>query len=180
VLTRPDHRTGTERVAEAAAGLDAEVVINLQGDEPSIAPEVIDSLAEAVIADPTVHVATAAFRFTDPGRAADPNLVKVVIDCSGNALYFSRSPVPCYREHGVERIYLGHVGIYAYRKSFLEKLVGMNQTELEVAEQLEQLRVLENGHALRVILTDYSGTGIDTREDYDRFVTEWKARANQG
>jgi 3-deoxy-manno-octulosonate cytidylyltransferase (CMP-KDO synthetase) len=177
VLTRPDHRTGTERVAEAAAGLDADVIVNLQGDEPSIDPAAIDSLIETVMADPAVQVATAAFRLTDPQRAADPNLVKVVMDSFGNALYFSRSPVPCYREEGVERIYHGHLGIYAYRKKFLEELVGMDQTRLEAAEKLEQLRVLENGYDIKVVITDCAGTGIDTREDYDRFVREWREQS---
>jgi CMP-2-keto-3-deoxyoctulosonic acid synthetase len=105
--------------------------------------------------------------------------VKVVMDNSGNALYFSRSPVPYYREQEVERIYFGHLGIYAYRKKFLEKLVKMGQSKLEVAEKLEQLRVLESGHGIKVVLTDYSGTGIDTREDYDRFVQEWKRKAHR-
>jgi 3-deoxy-manno-octulosonate cytidylyltransferase (CMP-KDO synthetase) len=180
VRTRRDHRTGTERVAEAAAGLDAQIIVNLQGDEPLIAPDVIDSLVEALRADETVHVATAAFRFTDPQRAANPNLVKVVVDNSGDALYFSRSPVPCYRDEGGERIYLGHLGIYAYRRDFLEKLVRMGQTRLEAAEKLEQLRVLENGYSIRVVLTGCAGIGIDTREDYDRFVQEWRRRAPQG
>ena len=179
VFTRPDHRTGTERVAEAAAGLDAEVIVNLQGDEPLIAPDVIDALVETLAADPAVQVATAAFRFTDQEKATNPNLVKVVLNDSGDALYFSRSPVPYYREKGVKRIYFGHLGIYAYRKKFLEKLVNMDQGKLEVAEKLEQLRVLESGHRIKVILTDYSGTGIDTREDYDRFVQEWKRRVPQ-
>ncbi len=179
VLTRHDHRTGTERVAEAAAGLDAQVIVNLQGDEPSIAPDVIDSLVEAVTADPTVHVATAAFRLTDTQRAADPNLVKVVVDNSGNAMYFSRSPVPYYREEGAERIYFGHLGIYAYRKKFLEELVRLDQTKLEAAEKLEQLRVLESGYDMKVVITDYAGIGIDTREDYDRFVREWTKKAPQ-
>jgi len=180
LLTRRDHRTGTERVAEAAVGLDAQIIVNLQGDEPLIAPDVIDSLVETLRANEAVHVATAAFRVTDPRRAADSNLVKVVVDNSGNALYFSRSPVPCYRDEDGERIYLGHLGIYAYRRDFLEKLVRMDQTPLEVAEKLEQLRVLENGYSIRVVLTDYAGIGIDTRADYDRFVREWKRTAPQG
>jgi len=179
VLTRPEHRTGTERVAEAAVGLDAEVIVNLQGDEPLIAPDVIDTVVEALALDPAAQVATAAFRFTDPEKAADPNLVKVVTNDWGNALYFSRSPVPYYRDEDVERIYFGHLGIYAYRKKFLEKLVRMDQGKLEMAEKLEQLRVLESGHGIKVILTDYSSTGIDTQEDYDRFVKEWKKRAHQ-
>lgn len=179
VLTSRSHTTGTQRVAEAAGGLDADVVVNVQGDEPMIAPELIDRLIEVLQGREGEDVATAAFRFSDPQRAADPNLVKVVMDNEGGALYFSRSPLPHYQDASGERIYFGHVGIYAYRRDFLLKLTGMAQTRLEAAEKLEQLRVLENGHGIKVIVTEHPYAGIDTREDYDRFVAQWKKRSQQ-
>jgi 3-deoxy-manno-octulosonate cytidylyltransferase (CMP-KDO synthetase) len=178
-ITGKQHRTGTERVAEVAAGLEADIIVNVQGDEPLIDPGLIDRLVEVLTAEQEVEVATAAYRLSDPGRAADPNLVKVVVDSSGEALYFSRSLLPHYQENGVERIYLGHVGIYAYRRKFLLELAKMKETPLEAAEKLEQLRVLESGHRIKLVLTEHAYTGIDTREDYDRFVAGWKKRNPQ-
>lgn len=179
VLTGDRHRSGTDRVAQVAAGLDVDVVINVGGDEPLIDPGVIDTIIGAFQQDPGVNVATAAFEFSDPERARDENLVKVVIDNSGRALYFSRSPIPYYRGNTEERIYLGHVGIYGYRRDFLLKLAKMKETELEAAEKLEQLRVLQSGHNIKVVVTDYNGVGIDSREDYDRFLAIWKERNQQ-
>lgn len=179
VLTSASHGTGTQRVAEAAGGLKADIVVNVQGDEPEIAPELIDRLIEVLENEEGENVATAAFRFSDAKRAADPNLVKVVVDNEGRALYFSRSPLPYYQAADDERIYFGHVGVYAYRKEFLLKLTTMEQTPLEAAEKLEQLRVLESGYGIKVIVTEHPHTGIDTREDYDRFVEQWKKRSQQ-
>lgn len=179
-LTRKDHRTGTERVAEAAEGLEADIVVNVQGDEPLIEPALIDKLVETLAdGEAQVSVGTAAYRFCDSERAADPNLVKLVVDRKWNALYFSRNPLPSYQKDRSERTYLGHVGIYAYRRDFLLKLMRMEATELEKAEKLEQLRILENGYDIRVVLTEQAYSGIDTREDYDRFVEEWKKRKPQ-
>jgi 3-deoxy-manno-octulosonate cytidylyltransferase (CMP-KDO synthetase) len=176
VLTGRRHGTGTERVAEAAAGIEADVVLNVQGDEPLIDPGLIDGLAAVMEKEPAAAAASAAYRVSDPARAADPNLVKVVVDGSGNALYFSRSPVPYYRDAAAARSYLAHVGIYAYRKDFLIALAGMKETPLEAAEKLEQLRILENGRSVRIIETEYCHFGVDTPEDYRRFVEEWGVR----
>lgn len=172
-LTGTHHRSGTERIAQVAAGMDADIIVNVQGDEPAIDPALIDRLIEVLDKDAAVQVATAAYRITDEESAADPNLVKVVLDKSGDALYFSRSPVPYYRDEGGEQSFLAHIGIYAYRRDFLLELTRMEQTRLEAAEKLEQLRILENGHNIRVVITDEAASGIDTREDYDRFVDEW-------
>jgi 3-deoxy-manno-octulosonate cytidylyltransferase (CMP-KDO synthetase) len=178
-ITGKSHRTGTERVAEVAAGVEAEIVVNLQGDEPLIDPVLIDRLVEALQAEREIDVATAAYRLDDPDTAADPNLVKVVLDKSGNALYFSRNPLPYYQNDGEQRIYFGHVGIYAYRREFLLAFAGMEQTPLEKAEKLEQLRVLESGYRIKVIQAERAFSGIDTRQDYDSFVREWKRETVQ-
>jgi 3-deoxy-manno-octulosonate cytidylyltransferase (CMP-KDO synthetase) len=178
VLTSGHHRTGTERVAEAASSLDVDFVVNLQGDEPTIDPELIDGLFE-VLDTQKVDVATAAFRFSDPERARDPNLVKVVVDRSGNALYFSRSALPYYRNGDSERIYYGHVGIYAYRRDFLLALTKLDETELEAAEKLEQLRILENGYSIRVVISGRKYAGIDTKEDYEGFVRQWRKKSQK-
>jgi len=176
VLTSPDLLTGTERVAEAAADAGCEIVVNLQGDEPGIDPGLIDRLIELQQKEPDTQVATAAYRINPPDLSLNPNIVKVVINKTGHALYFSRSPIPYYRNGVEERIYYGHVGIYAYKRDFLLELNGMRETALEAAEKLEQLRVLENGHKIRVIMCDHGFTGIDTKEDYEQFVEEWKRK----
>jgi 3-deoxy-manno-octulosonate cytidylyltransferase (CMP-KDO synthetase) len=152
--------------------------VNLQGDEPTIDPELIDGLFE-VLDTQKVDVATAAFRFSDPERARDPNLVKVVVDRSGNALYFSRSALPYYRNGDSERIYYGHVGIYAYRRDFLLALTKLDETELEAAEKLEQLRILENGYSIRVVISGRKYAGIDTKEDYEGFVRQWRKKSQK-
>jgi 3-deoxy-manno-octulosonate cytidylyltransferase (CMP-KDO synthetase) len=179
VLTGRQHRSGTERAAEVAAGLEADIIVNLQGDEPLVDPGLIDTLVETLAKEPENKVATAAYRLDEPGAAADPNLVKVILDNKGNALYFSRSCLPYYQNESAERIYFGHVGIYAYRRDFLLKLTKLEETPLEVAEKLEQLRVLEHGHRIKVVITEHANIGIDTREDYDRFVAGWKKKNTQ-
>lgn len=167
-LTRADHPSGTDRVAEAARDLAVDVVVNVQGDEPSIDPEDVRALAAPFAAEPDLCMATLARRRSDPEGRANPTLVKIVTDCRGCALYFSRAPVPYPREGSCE--WLHHAGIYAYRKDFLLRLGELAPTPLERRERLEQLRVLEHGYKIKVVLTERSYEGIDTPEQYEEFV----------
>ncbi len=150
-MTAATHPTGTDRIAEAAAGLDADLVVNIQGDEPLIEGFVIDAVVAALEADPEAAMATIAHA-AEPADVDDPNRVKLVLDARGRALYFSRSRIPYPRQPGART--LQHVGIYAYRREFLLEFVRLPQTELECSEQLEQLRALEHGHAIRVAVID--------------------------
>jgi 3-deoxy-manno-octulosonate cytidylyltransferase (CMP-KDO synthetase) len=167
VLTSPDHRSGTDRVAEAARGLPGGVVVNVQGDEPELDPEHLDRLVAALDADPEAGIATLAAP-AGPGDDASPHVVKVVVAGSGRALYFSRSPIPYHRDEAVPR--LRHAGVYAFRREALEAFVRTPPTPLERAESLEQLRALESGVAVKVVVVDRVAPGIDTPEDYAAFV----------
>ena len=178
IMTRADHPSGTDRLAEAATSLDTPAIINVQGDEPFIDPRLIDRLAEQ-LADPTVPMVTAAFRLRSVADFVDPALVKVVTDEQQRALYFSRSPVPFPRQLNLSaletlpgnfRAY-GHLGIYGYQKDFLLRYAAWPPTYLEQTERLEQLRVLENGYAIRVIEADQPSLGIDTPEDLQKART---------
>ena len=165
-MTSPDHPTGTDRIAEAARSVpQATHVINIQGDEPLIDPELIDELAAAMAADPSLDMATAANPL-DPSDAvvSDPNVVKVVTAIDGRALYFSRSPLPFFRNPVEGLPVLRHKGIYAYSRSFLERFVTWPPSPLEKAESLEQLRALENGASIRVLVTNDTSPGVDTPE----------------
>jgi len=166
VLTSPLHPTGTDRIAEAvrAASL-ASLIVNIQGDEPLIDPALIDELATAMLNDPLLDMATAANPL-DPADPAvsDPNVVKVVTALDGRALYFSRSPIPFFRNTSPGLTVLRHKGIYAYRRAFLECFVSWPPSPLEKAESLEQLRALENGASIKVILTTDTSPGVDTLE----------------
>lgn len=166
-MTRADHPTGTDRIAEAVAGLDADAVINVQGDEPLIDPELIDELAD-VIASDEWDMATAATPIDDPEQINDPSVVKAVFNRHGQALYFSRSTIPHIREpEGVSTkdIYWRHIGIYAYRRDYLLKFVAEPPCALENLEKLEQLRALDMGCRMKVIKTQDFGIGVDTPED---------------
>ncbi len=164
VMTSPDCASGTDRVAEAARGMDEEVIVNLQGDEPMMHPSVIDAVAAPLVADPGVLMATAALPQDDPEEYGKPSVVKVVVDGRGDALYFSRSPIPHYRDAGTGR-YRKHLGIYGYRREFLFRVAALPPSRLEEAERLEQLRVLENGHRIRVVDVAHDSVGVDTPED---------------
>jgi 3-deoxy-manno-octulosonate cytidylyltransferase (CMP-KDO synthetase) len=157
-------RTGTDRVCEAARGLDVEVVLNVQGDEPLIEPACLERLL-ACFEDPAVEMATLK-RALAQGEAENPNVVKVVCDRAGDALYFSRSAIPFVRAEAAPAF--AHVGVYAYRKRFLEIVASLPSTPLERAESLEQLRVLEHGHRIRAVQTEYRSIGVDTPEDLAR------------
>ncbi|MEO5355273.1 MAG: 3-deoxy-manno-octulosonate cytidylyltransferase [Magnetococcus sp. XQGC-1] len=170
VMTSPDHHSGTDRVAEAARGLGAAIVVNLQGDEPLLDPRLIDLVAAPLRADPAIDMATVAHPFCDPDEVRDPNVVKVVCDRRGFALYFSRLPIPFDRDdQGLAGLRLRHVGLYAYRSDFLQTFSRLPPTELEQRERLEQLRALEHGYAIRVVPVESGvAVGVDTPDDAER------------
>ena len=170
-LTSAEHPSGTDRVAEVARALDVPVVVNVQGDEPTIDPHDITRLVEPFQTTPTLAMATLARRREDPDAQSNPHLVKVVTDEEGYALYFSRAPIPFVREGAP--FWLHHTGVYAYRRDFLLTLGALQPTPLESAERLEQLRVLEHGHRIRVVLTEKTYEGIDTKEQYAAFVQHY-------
>ena len=179
VLTSPDHQSGTDRIAEAVAGMDVEIVINLQADEPEIDPANIDHLAKLLVENPDYPMATLAAAFQSAEQVADPNIVKVITDHKGGAIYFSRSPIPYDREKaGIGDVgqYLRHIGVYAYRKEFLREITNLPQTPLEKTEKLEQLRAIENGFGILVGKVKHTCDGIDTPEQYAKFVKRYKQR----
>jgi len=172
VMTSADHQSGTDRIAEVARTLNDEIVVNVQGDEPEIEPEVIDGLIELVEENPSCDMATAVTPFPAGKDPADPNLVKCVLSPDGRAIYFSRSPVPYRREpnNTANAAYHLHLGIYAYRREFLLRYASWAPTPLELTEKLEQLRVLEHGGEIRVSTVSRATNGIDTPEQYEEFV----------
>jgi 3-deoxy-manno-octulosonate cytidylyltransferase (CMP-KDO synthetase) len=172
VMTSPDHPSGTDRIAEVASKLRGIThVINVQGDEPLIDPLLIESLAKAMQRAPEISMITAATPFADRREAEDPNCVKVVTGVSGDALYFSRSLIPFHRDAkdpGSAVLPLLHLGIYGYRRDTLSRLVRLAPTPLEQCEKLEQLRALEHGIPIRVVITNHRGIGVDTPADAAR------------
>jgi 3-deoxy-manno-octulosonate cytidylyltransferase (CMP-KDO synthetase) len=175
VLTRSDHPSGTDRVAEVARDLDAGVIINLQGDEPLIDPATIDLLADLLERDGEADMATLAVPIASVEQWRNPNCVKVVCDDAGRALYFSRSPIPFVRDgqpdfRAESPRFLQHLGLYAYRRPFLLRLAGLPPAPLEQLEKLEQLRVLVLGCGIQVGVVRHASVGVDTTEDYERFV----------
>jgi 3-deoxy-manno-octulosonate cytidylyltransferase (CMP-KDO synthetase) len=162
-MTRPDHLSGTDRVAEVAALYPHEIVVNIQGDEPLIDPAAIDTAVFALFDDAEAPMATLKKRITDVADITNPNAVKVVTDVRGRAIYFSRSPIPYDR--GGAASYYRHIGLYVYRKRFLLGYSDLPVGPLERAEKLEQLRALENGYAIQVAETEYESIGVDTPED---------------
>jgi 3-deoxy-manno-octulosonate cytidylyltransferase (CMP-KDO synthetase) len=171
IMTDPALPSGTDRVFAAIQGRKADIVVNLQGDEPFIEASIIDKLFSAM-EDGVAEIATLCCPIADEREYLDPNTVKVVVDHSGFALYFSRSPIPFFRSPNSElrtpNLSYKHIGIYAFTRRFLEQFVSMPKSRLEEAESLEQLRALENGHRIKVLVTEYKGFGIDTPEDLDR------------
>jgi 3-deoxy-manno-octulosonate cytidylyltransferase (CMP-KDO synthetase) len=175
--TRREHPSGTDRVAEVASSLDVDVVINAQGDEPQIDPAVLDYLVELLERDHDAQVATLATPVSSGEVYRDPNCVKLVRDSRGRALYFSRSPIPFVRngqpEFGARPAqFLLHLGLYAYRRPFLLSLAALPPSPLESLEKLEQLRVLSVGQPIQVGVVPHGGRGVDTFEDYQRFVAD--------
>ena len=181
ILTSGSARSGSDRVAEAAAGIDADIVVNVQGDEPLIEPGTIDAAVELLSVDQDTQIATTSEPITSPADVLNPNVVKVVTDSQGVALYFSRSPIPHMRtEDGVslgetlERDpsllanYRKHSGLYCYRRNALIRLAKMETSPLERLEGLEQLRALEAGYSIRVVRVNHRSIGVDTEQDYHR------------
>lgn len=163
VMTSAEHPSGTDRIAEAAALVpEATHIVNLQGDEPLLDPGLVDSLVDTLVTNPELPMITAANPITDESQIDDPNIVKVVIDHNGDALYFSRSPIPYCRSRPPELRPFRHMGLYGYRRDFLQQFVAWPPSLLEQAECLEQLRALEHGTRIRVLLTDHEAIGLDT------------------
>ena len=177
-MTAASHRTGTDRIAEVARELHCSIIVNVQGDEPLVEPASIAQLVDALHADATLEMATLRTPIRREEDYASPHVVKVVVDANGNALYFSRAPIPHHVVSGflttgalaevVSRTAYKHLGLYAYRRDFLLRLAALPQTALERAESLEQLRALEHGHRIRAVETQYDSIGVDTPEDLDR------------
>lgn len=176
LMTAAGHPNGTCRIAEVAPGLDADLIVNVQGDEPEIDPDLIDAAVTGLLDHPDAVASTLASPFAPQEDPADPNIVKVVIDAAGRALYFSRAKVPHAREGDGPARPLKHVGMYVYRRPFLATYAGLAPTPLERTERLEQLRILEHGYEIAVIVADVSHHGIDTPEQYEAFVGRHKAR----
>lgn len=183
VLTSAAHRSGTDRVAEAVRGEPCDLVVNVQGDEPFIDPVPLELLVDACSGSPTPEAATLAAPITEPAELFQPSVVKVLVGRDGHAVYFSRHPIP-WREDLVAAAwcdapkpprarldatgYLRHVGVYAYRPDFLQRLTTLEPTFGERSERLEQLRILEHGHRIRVVVTPWEGFAVDTPEDLER------------
>jgi 3-deoxy-manno-octulosonate cytidylyltransferase (CMP-KDO synthetase) len=180
-MTRADHLSGTDRVAEVASSDTSELVVNIQGDEPLIDPAAIDAAILPLLHDDDIMMGTLKKRIEDPREIGDPNVVKVVTDRAGNAIYFSRSTIPyiplpdgrgseglCSEGRGAVVAHYKHVGLYVYRRDFLLAYSDLPVGPLEQAERLEQLRALENGYSIRVVETDYESLGVDTPEDLER------------
>jgi 3-deoxy-manno-octulosonate cytidylyltransferase (CMP-KDO synthetase) len=191
ILTSPDCASGTDRIAEAVADINVDIVVNLQADEPEIDPANIDAVAKLLIDNPDAPMATLAAEFKNTSQISDPNIVKVVVtqyarhnthDAGLRAIYFSRSVIPYDRDKagtGNIKNYLRHLGIYAYRKDFLLKITKLPQTSLEKIEKLEQLRAIENGFAILVAKVTHTCDGIDTPDQYAEFVKRYKKAAKQ-
>ena len=184
MMTRPDHASGTDRVAEVAARVPCDIVVNVQGDEPMIDPRVIDAVVEPLTRNSSIGIVTPVAKLSSLAELFDPTVAKVVRDAEGFALYFSRAPIPYSRDHGgfVERTDRGdllndifsdlpffrHVGIYGYNKKTLFRFQGLPRSVLEETEKLEQLRALEYGIPVLTVLVEYQGVGVDTPEDAER------------
>jgi 3-deoxy-manno-octulosonate cytidylyltransferase (CMP-KDO synthetase) len=176
VLTAASHQSGTDRLAEVAASLDCDLVVNVQGDEPLLAPETIDAAvaqfasasAEASADGARLQMSTLRRRITDPAELLNPNVTKVVVDRDGFALYFSRAPIPFTRHGQPEAPAWAHIGLYVYRRETLLRLAALPPSALERAEALEQLRALEHGIRIKAIETTHDTIGVDTREDLER------------
>ncbi len=182
VKTSQDHTTGSDRIAEVASGLNCDIVVNIQGDEPLIPPENIEQVIDCLDKDPALNVATLMMAVHESDEIIDPNVVKVVTNQKGRALFFSRSAIPFHRdewkngwpeniskskEAGMSRVFK-HVGLYAYRRSFLLDFTRMPPTPLEQLEKLEQLRILEHGYPIQVEITEKISMGVDRIEDLDK------------
>ena len=171
IMTRADHLSGTDRIAEVVAAHPCRAVVNLQGDEPLIEPETIDAAVAPILADSTIEMSTLSRPFADADEFRNPNVVKVVTDVRGHALYFSRSPIPFPRGAALPAPARAHVGLYVYRRETLLKLAGLPAAPLEIVESLEQLRALAHGVRIQVVETSHAAAGVDTLQDLERVRT---------
>ena len=171
VMTSPAHETGTDRLAEVASNIDSELVVNVQGDEPLIKPEMIDEAVFPLLEDRSIVIGTLKSFLSDQDELASASVVKVVVDKNNNALYFSRHPIP-YIGHILEKpdrpVHYKHVGLYVYKREFLLKFAAMEPSPLERLEKLEQLRALENGYKVKVITTAFNSIGVDEPQDVEK------------
>lgn len=184
-MTSSDHETGTDRLAEVAQRLDSDIIVNVQGDEPLIVPKMIDEAIQPLVNDQSVVMGTLKSRIRNLHDFLSPNVVKVVTDKDGFALYFSRSPLPNFRDRfndlkdeafvSGKLVCYKHVGLYVYRRDFLLDFSRMAPTSLELAEKLEQLRALENGCRIRVVETSHDSIGVDTPADIERVLERLKS-----
>jgi 3-deoxy-manno-octulosonate cytidylyltransferase (CMP-KDO synthetase) len=184
IMTRRDHASGTDRVAEVAHGLDADVIVNLQGDEPLIEPSAIEMLPSLLERNSEAAMATLAVPLISVERWHNPNCTKVVCDDRGRALYFSRSPIPYVRDGQPDFAaqppqFLQHLGVYAYRRAFLLRLAALEPAALEQLEKLEQLRALALGRSIQVGIVSHSSPGVDTYEDYQEFVRIYRGLSSR-
>ena len=179
-MTRADHLSGTDRAAEVASAEDAEIIVNIQGDEPMISPAAIDAAILPLVHSRQVVMATLKKSIEDAREITDPNVVKVVTNRSGDAVYFSRCAIPFERERAGGTPYFKHIGLYVYRRRFLLEYPALPVGPLETAERLEQLRALENGFRIRVVETEYESLGVDTAEDLKRVSQLFDASILQG
>ncbi len=170
IMTRAEHRSGTERIAEVATQVQADIYVNVQGDEPLVHPAAIDALVAAIADDEEVKVATLCIPISTPADIMDPNVVKVVVDFQGDALYFSRAPIPWIRDEAarVGQQHCKHLGLYAYRREALLEFPTLPPGQWEKLEQLEQLRLLENGYKIRVVETEHDSIAVDVPADVAR------------
>lgn len=179
VMTSVSHQSGTDRIAEAVRSTPCDIVVNLQADEPEIDPVHIEKVAGLLVRNPDAAMATLIAPFETPEQIANPNIVKCVIDSRGKALYFSRSPIPYNRQaQGIGEVkgYWRHLGIYAYRKSFLMEFTRLSPSFLETTEKLEQLRALENGYTILTASVERVWDGVDTPEQYEAFVRRYQSK----
>ena len=176
-MTRSDHRTGTERVAEVAAHEEGDVFVNVQGDEPLLDPAAVDTAVASLLEEPAAAIGTVATAIKIPGDIMDPNVVKIVLDFDGNALYFSRAPIPWVRDTAskIQVRHLKHLGLYVFQRDALLEYPTLPQGELERIEQLEQLRWLENGWKIRVAEVEHDAVSVDVPEDVARVEKLLKA-----
>ncbi len=166
IMTGKNIATGSDRCYEAVKGQDCEIIVNIQGDEPLIDPKVIDSCIQAILNAPHAACSTPVVESSNLEEINSPNTIKVALNRAFEALYFSRYPIP-YNQNK-NKIFYKHIGLYCYRKRFLEKYVTMQQTPLELSESLEQLRILENGYKIKCCLVDYESIGVDTIKDLEK------------
>ena len=168
VMTSPKHKSGSDRIGEVVKNIKCDIVVNIQGDEPFINPLNIDKAIKPLMQDSKIMVSTLCTRIRKKDEIDNPNVVKVVTDKNGFALYFSRHTIPFNRDNAKGVIYYKHIGLYVYRKDYLMRFIKLKPSKLELAEKLEQLRILENGERIKVVLTNIDSVTVDTKEDLSK------------